>query len=58
MLNLYEKEQMLGYMIMAAKDMKLEKKAVKELVDRTIELSNMFTEVVAEEEYDKFLRRA
>lgn len=58
MLNMYEKEQALGYMILAGQSLKIEKDLLNKLVNQASELMEVFTEVVAEETYDEFLRRS
>lgn len=55
MLEQYSREEFLGYLILAAKELKLEEGEIEKLVSKTDECIDSYTEVYAEQAYDKHL---
>lgn len=51
---IYTRTEAMGYMIMGLKELKLEEKDIKKIIHEVAINMDMWTEQVAEEEYDDF----
>ncbi len=55
-MNWYTKDQALGYMIIGAKEMGLSEEVIKELIYKTEDKMETWTEEWAEQRYEKFIK--
>lgn len=55
-MNWYTKDQALGYMIIGAKEMGLSEEVIKELIYKTEDEMETWTEEWAEQRYEKFIK--
>lgn len=54
MMEHYSRNEIFGYLIIAAKELKLDKKVISNLIEEMDDSMNTYTEVYAEQQYDEF----
>ena len=58
MMEHYSRNEIFGYLIIAAKELKLDKKVISNLIEEMDDSMNTYTEVYAEKQYDEFFLRS